>query len=241
MVVLGDPYRLSQVMNNILANALKFTDTGYITIATRVAKRTESLVIIELAVQDTGIGISRDRIRNIFEPFMQADSSISRKYGGTGLGLTICKNLIELQNGELLVQSEEGKGSTFIVRIPFIVGANLKEEIEPLPDVDFKSLGFKKILVAEDVELNQFLAKHILESWGFEVAVAGNGYEALQLFYKKQNFYRVLMDVQMPEMDGIEATSGSANYLTLARPVFLLLPSLQMRLRVIVRNILRRA
>jgi PAS domain S-box-containing protein len=206
MVVKGDPYRLSQVLNNILSNALKFTEAGHITIATAIIEREADWVVAEVTVSDTGIGISKDRIAHIFEPFEQAEAAISRKYGGTGLGLTICKNMIDMQSGELLVESEEGKGSSFTIRIPYqisgevvIPGNQINEEI------DYKSLGRRKVLVAEDVELNQFLARHILESWDFEVVIAGNGREALELV-QQQSFDCILMDVQMPEMDGIEAT-----------------------------------
>src|SRR3984957_14274518 len=108
MVVKGDPYRLSQVLNNILSNALKFTETGHITIVTGISERTEDDVVIEINISDTGIGIVKERLSTIFEPFEQADATISRKYGGTGLGLAICKNMIEMQNGELLCDSEEG-------------------------------------------------------------------------------------------------------------------------------------
>jgi PAS domain S-box-containing protein len=205
MVVKGDPYRLSQVLNNIMSNALKFTEAGHITIATGVRERTADWVLIEVTISDTGIGIGEDRIRTIFEPFEQADAAISRKYGGTGLGLTICKNMIEMQNGELLVQSEEGKGSAFTVRIPYYLSSETMQENESSQEIDYKSLGIKRVLVAEDVELNQYLAKHILESWDFEVVIAENGREALDLVIL-ESFDCILMDVQMPEMDGIEAT-----------------------------------
>jgi PAS domain S-box-containing protein len=205
MVVIGDPYRLSQVLNNILSNALKFTEAGHITIATGITERTADWVLIEVTISDTGIGISEDRIFNVFEPFEQADAAVSRKYGGTGLGLTICKNMIEMQNGELLVQSEEGKGSAFTVRIPYYLSSEAMQDNEIHQEIDYKSLGPKKVLVAEDVELNQYLAKHILESWDFEVVIAENGREALD-HVLQDSFDCILMDVQMPEMDGIEAT-----------------------------------
>lgn len=205
MVVKGDPYRLSQVLNNILSNALKFTHAGHITIATGVSERNGDWAVIEVTISDTGIGISKERIRAIFEPFEQADAATSRKYGGTGLGLTICKNMIEMQDGELLVRSEEGKGSAFTIRIPYHLSIEAMQENETNQEIDYKSLGRKKVLVAEDVELNQYLARHILESWDFEVVIAGNGKEALETL-KQEFFDCILMDVQMPEMDGIEAT-----------------------------------
>jgi signal transduction histidine kinase/CheY-like chemotaxis protein/HPt (histidine-containing phosphotransfer) domain-containing protein len=205
LVVTGDPYRLSQVLNNILSNALKFTDKGHITITTGITERDDEWVVVEVTISDTGIGISKDRIRTIFEPFEQADATISRKYGGTGLGLAICKNMIEMQNGELLVRSEEGKGSAFTIRIPYHLSVVAMQENEISQEIDYKSLGARKVLVAEDVELNQYLARHILESWDFEVAIAGNGREALDMLMR-DSFDCILMDVQMPEMDGMEAT-----------------------------------
>ncbi|HXB92730.1 MAG TPA: PAS domain S-box protein [Puia sp.] len=205
MVVEGDPYRLSQVLNNILSNALKFTDAGHINILTGISEQNEEGVVVEITIQDTGIGIGKDQLRTIFEPFEQADATISRKYGGTGLGLAICKNMIEMQNGELLVDSEEGKGSAFTIRVPYHLSIEAMQDNEVSQEIDYKSLGKRKVLVAEDVELNQFLARHILESWDFEVVIAANGKEALEAM-EQASFDCVLMDVQMPEMDGIEAT-----------------------------------
>ncbi len=205
LVVEGDPYRLSQVLNNILSNALKFTDNGHITIATSIKERSPEWVVADITISDTGIVFGGDQLRTIFEPFEQADASISRKYGGTGLGLAICKNMIEMQNGELMVISEEGKGSAFTVRIPYQISIEAMQENEIGQEIDFKSMGPRKVLVAEDVELNQYLARHILESWDFEVVIASNGREALEAL-ETTAFDCILMDVQMPEMDGIEAT-----------------------------------
>jgi PAS domain S-box-containing protein len=205
LVVKGDPYRLSQVLNNILSNALKFTENGHITIATGIKDRTEDEVVVEITISDTGIGIVKDRLGTIFEPFEQADATISRKYGGTGLGLAICKNMVEIQNGDLQVESEEGKGSAFTIRIPYQLSIEAMQESEIRQEIDYKSLGPRKVLVAEDVELNQYLARHILESWDFKVVIAGNGLEAIEELGKAA-FDCILMDVQMPEMDGIEAT-----------------------------------
>jgi len=172
---------------------------------TSIVEQNEEWAVVEIIIRDTGIGISEDRIRSIFEPFVQADLTISRKYGGTGLGLTICKNMIEMQNGELLVRSEEGKGSVFTIHIPYQLSMEAMQDNETNEDIDYKSLGHKKVLVAEDVELNQYLARHILESWDFEVTIVNNGREAVEQL-KAESFDCILMDVQMPEMDGMEAT-----------------------------------
>jgi len=205
LVVEGDPYRLSQVLNNILSNALKFTNAGHINIATGIIARNDEGVVVEIVVQDTGIGIGKERLRTIFEPFEQADATISRKYGGTGLGLAISKNMVEMQHGELLAASEEGKGSAFTIRVPYHLSIEAMQENEVSADIDYKSLGPRRVLVAEDVELNQYLARHILESWDFEVVIVGNGREAVETL-GQSSFDCILMDVQMPEMDGIEAT-----------------------------------
>ena len=205
LVVKGDPYRLSQVLNNILSNALKFTNEGHINISTGIREHSGDEVVVEITIHDTGIGIGKEQLRTIFEPFEQADATISRKYGGTGLGLTISKNMVEMQGGELLVHSEEGKGSAFTIRVPYQLSIEAMQENEVSQEIDYKSLGHRKVLVAEDVELNQYLARHILESWDFEVVIANNGKEALEAL-EKCSFDCILMDVQMPEMDGIEAT-----------------------------------
>ncbi|MBS1601906.1 MAG: PAS domain S-box protein, partial [Bacteroidetes bacterium] len=175
LFVKGDPYRLSQVLNNLLSNALKFTNEGHIKVTTGITARDEDGVVIEVVVSDTGIGIGKERLARIFEPFEQADATISRKYGGTGLGLAICKHMVEMQNGELLVKSEEGKGSAFIIRVPYHLSIEAMQEKEIRQETDYKSLGHRKILVAEDVELNQYLARHILESWEFEAVIVNNG------------------------------------------------------------------
>ncbi len=205
MVVIGDPFRLNQVLNNLLNNALKFTEHGRIIITTRIASIEYNVAIIECSIKDTGIGISEHTINTIFEPFVQANSTITRKYGGTGLGLSICKNLLEMQDGTLSVKSEENTGSVFTIKIPYLIGDEKEMPDELKPEMNYSVLGKKKILVVEDMELNQFIARHIMESWGFEVSMADNGSQAIAMI--EQNDYDlVLMDIQMPEMNGMEAT-----------------------------------
>ena len=205
LVIQGDPYRLSQVLNNLLSNALKFTQEGKIIVSASLLEKNEENVIIGFSVKDTGIGIPNDRLSVIFDPFVQASSDTTRKYGGTGLGLSICRNLVELQGGKISAHSEENAGTTFNFTLPYSVGSVdlLAEELKV--EVNFSDMGKKRILVAEDVELNQFLAKHILESWGFSVDIANNGLEAVNCV-KQKHYDLVLMDIQMPEMDGIVAT-----------------------------------
>ncbi len=205
LVVLGDAFRLSQVLNNMLNNALKFTEQGSIVITTQIQSVENNTAMIEFGIKDTGIGISEKIMQQIFEPFVQASSDTSRKYGGTGLGLTICKSLLEMQGGDLNVQSREHVGSTFTFAIPYVI-SNEKLTVTDAPlELNFASLGKRKVLLAEDMELNQYIATHIMESWGFEVTVVGDGKQAVAMI-EQADFDLVLMDIQMPEMDGMEAT-----------------------------------
>ncbi|MEO5682188.1 MAG: ATP-binding protein, partial [Chitinophagaceae bacterium] len=203
--VKGDPYRLVQIMNNFLSNAVKFTEQGGITLDTHIKFDKEDWMAIEFVVEDTGIGIPEDKIKAIFSPFVQGNSNTTRKYGGTGLGLSICKNLIEMQGGELWIESTMHKGTTVRFILPYKkYETPLMENTQP-PTANYTIFGRRRILVAEDVELNQFLAKHIMQGWGFDVTIAENGRKAVQAL-EENNFDLVLMDIQMPEMDGISAT-----------------------------------
>ena len=204
-IVLGDSFRLTQVLNNLLSNALKFTDQGSVIIETHLKKSESGFCEIEFLVMDTGIGIDQDQINAIFEPFVQASHAITKMFGGTGLGLSICKELIEMMRGTMKVVSEPGKGSTFSFIIPLERTHTPNIVLENHVKLNFKSLGHKQVLLAEDVVLNQFVARKIMESWGFDVTIANNGREAVDLLYQ-QEFDLVLMDVQMPVMGGIEAT-----------------------------------
>ena len=205
LVVIGDPYRLSQILNNLLSNALKFTSEGEISINLDYRHKENNSILVDIAVQDTGIGIKAEKLTDIFNPFVQGSSDTTRKYGGTGLGLTICKNLVEMQGGKIMVKSVENQGTTFSFYLPYEKGDISMLPKENKEDLNFKDLESIRILVAEDVELNQFLVKHILDSWGCEVTIVNNGKEAVEII-KKQYFDLILMDIQMPEMDGITAT-----------------------------------
>ena len=207
MVLDGDPFRLSQILNNLLSNALKFTANGKITVYASILDIKENKAFVEFVVEDTGVGINNERIGSIFDPFVQASTDITRKYGGTGLGLSICKNLVEMQGGKISVKSIPNKGAAFSFIIPYKKGsADLLAEDSKV-DLDFENTAKRKILIAEDVELNQYLAKHILEDWGFEADIANNGKEAIEKV-KLFDYDLILMDIQMPEMDGIAATQA---------------------------------
>jgi PAS domain S-box-containing protein len=203
LVIIGDQHRLAQILNNLLSNAIKFTNKGSININVSLLHYTDTDVIIEFSVKDTGIGIQENRISNIFDPFVKDASKIA-KFGGTGLGLSISKNLVEMQGGSIELNSQVNTGSTFTFSLPFKRG-QLQEVSEMKTPVLNLSKIDKKILVAEDIELNQFLVKTMLESWGGSVDIAVNGKEAIDKV-KENRYDLILMDIQMPEMDGITAT-----------------------------------
>ena len=204
----GDPYRLSQILNNLVSNALKFTTQGNITVYCDVEKLDLHNLILHFKVKDTGIGIRSDKLSVIFNPFVQASSDTTRKYGGTGLGLSICKNLVELLRGNITVESKVGKGTTFLFSLPYKYGnAVEKEENSHILQLNENAFSYKRILMAEDVVVNQFLAKVILEGGGFSIDIANNGLEAIELL-KTNKYDLILMDIQMPEMDGISATKA---------------------------------
>ena len=205
LIVKGDPYRLSQIMNNLLSNALKFTKHGKIVISMNVISDDAEQIILHFSVSDTGIGIQASKLSVIFDPFVQASTDTTRKYGGTGLGLSICKNLVEKQGGKIEVTSKEHVGTTFAFTIPFKQGKLQETGESKSIALDIALFPHKKILMAEDVVVNQFLAKVILESIGFSVDIANNGFEAIEMLHEN-DYDLILMDVQMPEMDGITAT-----------------------------------
>ena len=240
---LGDRTRLHQLLMNLAGNAIKFTEKGQITIRLEVTKMIDNAHIVLFEVQDTGIGIPSEKLTTIFKAFTQADSSTSRKYGGTGLGLTICRHLVGLMNGDIDVRSELGKGSVFWFWIPLKYAdatdfsmtrftentvpkkAGHSETIkmyEPnsvesasdeTPEIGVTTgitLPGVKVLLAEDVQVNVIVAKTMLESFGCEVDTAENGVAALKKL-NEQYYDLVLMDCQMPEMDGYECTQHIRN------------------------------
>jgi PAS domain S-box-containing protein len=205
----GDPYRLSQILNNLISNALKFTKSGNITINGNIQFEDQETLLFNCKVSDTGIGIEKEKLSVIFNPFIQASSDTTRKYGGTGLGLSICKSLVEMQGGSIEVSSEENIGTTFSFTIPFkkIVTQPVLFNYPVDTKINIQSFVYKKILMAEDVEVNQFLGRIILEESGFAVDIADNGLKAIKL-HEINNYDLILMDIQMPTMDGIEATKA---------------------------------
>jgi CheY-like chemotaxis protein len=203
--VIGDPIRLNQILSNLLSNALKFTIHGSIQVIVKELSRTLNQSKIEFLVTDTGIGIPKDKHLFIFDSFTQASSDTTRHFGGTGLGLAICKKLIELQGGNITIESEPDKGSTFRFAMSFGIsdktGLSSGNEVQET----FAGLEGKRILVAEDNKINFFVANKFLVGWGIHVTHAENGQLALDIL-EKEEFDLILMDLHMPVMDGIEAT-----------------------------------
>lgn len=216
LLLQGDPLRLGQVLLNLVTNAIKFTDSGGVIVQVSLDEKQlndSQKVRLKFSVKDTGIGLTEQQIDGLFEPFIQADSSTTRLYGGTGLGLTICKKLVELMNGEIKVVSEQGLGSDFIFTIilqrenaeflPSKIIMNVNSYAEN--DNSSRVVSGGRILVVDDHEINLQVAKGILEEEGFEVVLANNGEDALEKVHD-YCFDAVLMDLQMPKMDGYEAT-----------------------------------
>ncbi len=208
-IFIGDPVRLNQILLNLVNNAIKFTNHGYITVNCNVKKKDVKKYLLEFEVRDTGIGIPKDKLKTIFESFSQADASVTRKYGGTGLGLTIVKQLVELQNGSIQVTSNEGFGSTFTFTIPYELGsrANIKGHLAKDSPLLKKTLKDLSVLLVEDNDVNRLYASSILKIWDCKIDTAENGYVALEKI-KNESYDIVLMDIQMPVMDGFEATKA---------------------------------
>ncbi|RYU78088.1 PAS domain S-box protein [Hymenobacter persicinus] len=204
--VLGDPYRLRQVLLNLLSNAVKFTEHGTVRLSCQRLTESDEKPIFHFTVSDTGIGIPAHQLGRIFESFTQASASTAREYGGSGLGLSISHELVQLLGGEIVVESQPGVGTSFQFDLPFGPAETTEIPVvarETAPN--YRSLGARRALLAEDNAVNQFLVKTLLNSWGFHVDTATTGPEALNCF--RQNPYDVvLMDIQMPGMDGVEAT-----------------------------------
>ncbi|KPA18111.1 multi-sensor hybrid histidine kinase [Candidatus Magnetomorum sp. HK-1] len=204
--VFADKGRLRQILVNLIGNALKFTEKGSISINISLEYQEKDYSCIRFSVQDTGIGISKKHIKRLFKTFSQADTTILSKFGGSGLGLSISKHLTELMNGSIGVESKEGKGSNFWFTAKLKISQKEKvmgqKDAMPLKPIDLSSLS---ILLVEDNKINQFFVKTILEKNGCKIKVADNGLKAIEIL-SQEKFDLVFMDVQMPKMNGYEAT-----------------------------------
>jgi len=202
--LIGDPNRLQQVLNNLIGNAVKFTENGEVNISIKKSTITEENVELKFAVSDTGIGIDEEKKDRLFKTFSQVDGSITRKFGGTGLGLVISRQLVEMMGGEIWLESQKGKGSTFYFTVKFKIGEKQIELTSKQHKVT-KTCHTMNILVVDDDRVNQTVIARMLIGKGHLVDVANNGIEALA-FYKEKEYNVILMDIQMPEMDGLETT-----------------------------------
>lgn len=212
---LGDPVRITQILLNLTSNAIKFTKVGGVTLSVVVLHTDEQQATIEFKVSDTGIGIAKDKLEHIFEQFSQADNTITRHYGGSGLGLSITKGLLDAFGSDITVESEEGKGTIFSFKLTmrkapadlsFIPSSALPKMNGELADQTVKEeLAGLSILVAEDNPVNVMVIKKWLTKWGVMMDIVKNGEEAVQKV-RAQKYDLVLMDIQMPVMDGFQAT-----------------------------------
>jgi signal transduction histidine kinase/CheY-like chemotaxis protein/HPt (histidine-containing phosphotransfer) domain-containing protein len=223
-ILIGDPYRITQILMNLLGNSVKFTENGSISLECNEAGRSGNEIRMQIVVRDTGIGMDQDFLKNLFEKFSQEDTSISRKYGGTGLGMSITSQLVRLMNGNIRVESVKNVGTAFYIEIPFKEGQESdlpKADRSELP-VDILS-GLKMLLV-EDNLFNRMVASVILKRYGVELTETDNGRKAVNLL-QSGNFDLVLLDLQMPVMDGFETIAAIRGTLKSDIPVIALTAS----------------
>ena len=202
--IIGDKHRINQILTNLLGNALKFTESGFVNLKIHLLDQENNQVLIKFTVEDSGIGIAQSKMETVFEKFTQEKSDITRKFGGTGLGLTIARELILLQQGQVEVKSIQGKGTTFDVILPFEIDKSTKKTTEPEVELP-KSIKGLKILIVDDNQFNLTLSSTIVESYNAFAKTAISGTKALDLL-AKEPFDVVLMDIHMPDMNGFQTT-----------------------------------
>ncbi|SPF56181.1 Sensory box protein (fragment) [Candidatus Desulfosporosinus infrequens] len=205
--LIGDSFRLRQVLSNLIGNSIKFTQQGRIDVKVRKLEECNNEVKLEWVVQDTGVGLSQNNLKNIFNSFTQADSSTTRQYGGTGLGLSICKGLVENMNGEIWAESKEGEGSSFYFTcvLEKFEGEDNTSVTKVFTIEDGAKEDVFKLLIVEDDEVSRIVIEKFAQKKGWQVILAENGKEAIDA-YREQRFNVVLMDVQLPILDGYKAT-----------------------------------
>lgn len=218
--LVGDPLRLGQVINNLVGNAIKFTQLGEVHVRIERVSQTDQTLTLRVAVRDTGIGLTKEQADHLFQPFMQADATVSRKFGGTGLGLTICKRLVELMHGQIAVSSEPGRGSTFAFTCQLGLPSTRPHTAQIQPN-----LQTRRALVVDDQETSLAILRAILESWHCQVCTANSGEVGLQLFLQAQArsepFDLLILDWRMPGMSGLDtarAINDAVRHSTTSRP-----------------------
>ena len=220
-VLVGDPFRINQILLNLLSNSVKFTETGGVSVACTLLNTTTDTQEIELSVADTGMGIDSEYQKNIFQKFSQENASVARKYGGTGLGFAITKQLVDLMGGSIRIESAKGSGTKVFIRLVLPIGQVKERKEESVFDVVKDHLPGKHILLVDDNKVNRMIAKAILVKAGFVVTEVVNGEQAVEMV--RDNVYDlVLMDIQMPVMDGLTATKVIRSELNARVPIIAL-------------------
>lgn len=215
---LGDPHRLSQVLFNIVGNAIKFTHAGFVRVTSQLSRGENDMCFVSFSIQDTGVGMDMAYLTKVFEAFSQEDASITRKFGGSGLGLSIARSIVQIMGGTIQIESEKGKGTRVDIRVPMRVSnEKTKQEIVEMTDLQ-KSLKGLRVLAVEDNELNRMVLQVILKKCEVLLSIAHNGQEAIDLIQENE-FDIILMDVQMPIVDGLEATKYIREELKVTTPI----------------------
>ena len=218
-ILCGDAVRLTQILVNLISNAVKFTNDGYVEIQVLQLSGDDNRVRLQLVVKDSGIGIAKNKQASVFERFQQAEAETTRRFGGSGLGLSIVKQLVDLHKGSIELTSEPGKGSEFIVELPYQLPDMAQLYSEAIAEQEEQvSLQKVRLLIAEDNNMNQQLIKHLMKGWSIDYRLVGNGKEAVEAL-TMEPYSLVLMDIQMPEMDGYTATSVIRTELQLDIPI----------------------
>ena len=204
-ILVGDPTKLSQIFINLINNALKFTQNGEVKVITKLVKKEDGNASLHFEITDTGIGIPEEKLETVFDSFSQGSIEINRKYGGTGLGLTIVKKLVDLLGGEIKLYSKVGFGSTFTFDLVLAV-SNHEVLIEKPKSYSSNLLKDKNVLIVEDNKINQMITKKMVENKGMNCQIIDNGEDAIQIVKDNQTFDLILMDVHLPGINGTIAT-----------------------------------
>lgn len=216
-VLIGDPVRLKQILYNVVGNAIKFTESGEVKIKCSMANKSN----MKIVVADTGVGISEKMKKTIFKDFYQEDSSTTRRFGGTGLGLAITQKLVKLQDGDIHLESEKGKGTEFTIEIPYAVGDKSDLPVRKKEKYSYEALKEKKILIADDDQYNRSLIENIMKKWGVDIILAEDGEKAIEIA-RKVKFDAYLIDLHMPNMNGLEVAKIMRKELGIEKPIIAL-------------------